>query len=234
MTPKIRHIDFYPDEFIAGCSGKLTPEQAGVYWFVCTLIYSRGTTIDDDAKWLGNIMGGTHWRTIRKILDGLITMGKIEAKDGQLWVQRCSKELAKTEQRISKAAANGKQGGRPSNKNNDLDKAGGLKSEKLTINHQPTTNNHQPITTKEYMCDFESWWKDYPKKRSKLEVEKIFIKVLQTKKATVTELMEGLKSYNKDIKTKKTALQYVKMPATYLNQGCWQDVYEPKRDTAKW
>ena len=139
MTAKIRHIDFYPDEYIAGVSGQLTPEQSGVYWMICSLIYSKSAPIDDDPKWLGNIMAGTHPRTIRKILEELESRGKIQRKDGVIWVERCANEIDKTDERIAKAQVNGKLGGRPSNKNKDLTKPKGLFNEKLTTNHQPPT-----------------------------------------------------------------------------------------------
>lgn len=139
MTAKIRHIDFYPDEYIAGVSGQLTPEQSGVYWMICSLIYSKSAPIDDDPKWLGNIMAGAHPRTIRKILEELESRGKIQRKDGVIWVERCANEIDKTDERIAKAHANGKLGGRPSNKNKGLTKPEGLFNEKLTTNHQPPT-----------------------------------------------------------------------------------------------
>ena len=139
MTAKIRHIDFYPDEYIAGVSGQLTPEQSGVYWMICSLIYSKSAPIDDDPKWLGNIMAGAHPRTIRKLLEELESRGKIQRKDGVIWVERCANEIDKTDERIAKAQANGKLGGRPSNKNKDLTKSEGLFNEKLTTNYQPPT-----------------------------------------------------------------------------------------------
>lgn len=143
MLSKIRHIDFYPDEFLTGVSGKLTPEQTGVYWTICSLIYSNGGPIDNDPSWLGNIMRGTHWRTVKRIIKELVKMGKVESKSGSLMVQRCRKELARTEQRIGKARASGLQGGRPYKENNDLTKPDGLFCEKLTTNYQlPTTNYH--------------------------------------------------------------------------------------------
>ena len=139
MVNKIRHIDFYPDEYIAGVSGQLTPEQSGVYWMICSLIYSKSAPIDDDPKWLGNIMAGAHPRTIRKILEELESRGKIQRKDGVIWVERCANEIDKTDERIAKAHANGKLGGRPSKENKDLAKPDGLFNEKLTTNYQPPT-----------------------------------------------------------------------------------------------
>ena len=119
---KARYIPFYPDEFLAGISGQMTPEQIGAYWTICSLIYSRGKSIKNDPKWIGNLMGGTHWRTAERLIRELHDMGKIDASGPQLGVQRCRNELARAAQKASKNSANGAQGGRPSNKINDLEK----------------------------------------------------------------------------------------------------------------
>jgi len=175
-TPKARYVDFSPDEFIAGVSGKMTPEQIGVYWTICSLIYSKGGPIDNDPTWLGNIMGGVHWRTVRKVLNGLIKLGKVQAKDGQVWVQRCSTELAKTEHRISTARANGKQGGRPPKETNDIEEPDGSAEEKLTTNNQQPTTNHKKKNI--HKKDFLKFWKAYPRKVSKPQAAKAYDKAL--------------------------------------------------------
>lgn len=138
---KVRYIDFYPDEYVAGVSGRLTAVDQGVYWMVCALVYSRGGPIDDDHIWLSRLFADTHWRTIRSSLDRLIGSGKIERIEGaqgtQIVVTRCVRELQKAFTRSSKASENGGKGGRPSKENNDLAKPEAFPEKKLTTNHQP-------------------------------------------------------------------------------------------------
>ena len=217
--PKARHIDFYPDEYIAGISGKMTPEQLGLYWTICALIYSKSAPIDDDPKWLGNVMGGTNTRTVKRILSALVAMGKVECKDGLLWVNRCARELDRTHERISNAQANGKLGGRPSNKSKGLPKAGGSSSEKLTTNHQPPTTNHQP---KNAPNGFDDFWKEYPRKVGKGSARKAYTNALKT--ASPEEILAGVKRYVATSPDPK----FTKHPGPWLNDQRWLD--EDKAD----
>ena len=41
--------------------------------------------------------------------------------------------------------------------------------------------------------------------------------------------MQGLNAYKEEIKRKQTEEQYIKYPATWLNQGCWDDTYQQEQ-----
>ena len=156
---KVRYVKFHTDEFIAGVSGVMTPEQVGVYWMICSLHYSHGDYIDYDPKRLGNLLGGTNPRTIRRIVDSLVKISKVSLKGGLIGVERCAKELSTTGELIAEASANGAKGGRPRKENNDLGKGSGLITEKLTNNHEPITNNHKPTHKKIRGTSIASDWK---------------------------------------------------------------------------
>lgn len=146
-SKKARYVDFYPDELISAVAGEMTPEELGVYWMICTLIYSRRKAIPDDREWLqGKFKRGLHLRSLNAILDRLIASGRVSQSDGKLMVERCREELEKTLNRISKAQENGSQGGRPPKESKDLPKPDGSSTENLTLNHQPSTNNQQPVS----------------------------------------------------------------------------------------
>ncbi|MBK3776315.1 DUF1376 domain-containing protein [Azospirillum brasilense] len=158
---KIRRIDFHPDEFLAGVVG-MTPEDIGVYWTLCARMYSAGGPIQNDAEM--NAEGfsrKTRPSTIRATIDRLVAAGKLFvcASDGDplgvgfLYQKRCRDVINSTQSRINDASKSGKKGGRPSSKNNDLEKGSGFgaasDTEKLTINHQPspsTITNDSPLT----------------------------------------------------------------------------------------
>ena len=148
MSNKIRRIDYYPDEMIAGVAGKLQAVDFGIYWMICTLIYSRGGSIDNDHIWMSRIFHKTHWRVVRASIDRLIEAGKVQETDGQLMVVRCFTELLKARKRIAsgpqehrKSIARASQDGPVSKENNDISKPS-------TNNHQPPTSNHQPSIDK--------------------------------------------------------------------------------------
>lgn len=112
MTPKIRRVDYYPDEFLIGVVG-LSAEEIGVYWVVCSLVYSSGGPVPaDDPRILrcGGI-GPRRWPAIRQ---RLIAAGKLALDNaGHLTNRRCLKALDDARRRVDQAAVNGRSGGRP-------------------------------------------------------------------------------------------------------------------------
>lgn len=136
---KVRRVDYYPDEYIVGVS-RMTFEQHGVYWMVCSLIMSNGGPIPNDPKWIGNL-GGMGAARCRRIISDLVALGKLTEKSGKIGQKRAEKELISAQKRIETAQENGRNGGRPPKKNNDLEEPGGFSDEKLTTNHQPSTSN---------------------------------------------------------------------------------------------
>lgn len=145
---KARRVDYWPDEVIAGVAGQLDPEEFGIYWMVCTLIYSRGGRIKDDPEWIARIFRKTSARTIRAVLKRLESSAKLIRVDGELVVNRCQTELERTLNRTRTWRENGANGGRPSKGNNALEKPNGFSGEEVTenraFNYQPATTNHQP------------------------------------------------------------------------------------------
>jgi hypothetical protein len=149
MPSKVRRIDFYPDEYIAGIGCKMNAEAQGVYWMICALVSSHGGEIDNDPKHIGRLVCLGSSKT-RRIISELIESGKIIENGTKLSQKRAENEVKKALKRIEIAANNGRNGGRPPNKNNNLKKASGLSGEKLTTNHQPpTTNLKEKIDKKE-------------------------------------------------------------------------------------
>lgn len=111
-TPsKPRRIDYFPDEFLVGTTD-LTLEEAGAYWKVCSLIYSRGGPVHDDDRWIAKAIA-TDVRKWKPIRARLLAKGKLIRADGKLSNARCETELAKVRRRIEDAHTNGALGGRP-------------------------------------------------------------------------------------------------------------------------
>lgn len=134
---KARHVDYYPDEYIAGAS-VLPYEQQGVYWMICSLVISHGGPIERDEKWFGGL-GKMGTAKVRNIINDLIRKGKLTEKDGKISQKRAENAVKTAEKRIEISQENGKKGGRPSTKTKDLDKPEGFPSHKP--NHQPPTTN---------------------------------------------------------------------------------------------
>ena len=72
--------------------------------------------------------------------------------------------------------------------------------------------------------EFIDWYTEYPRKASRAVAEKAYAKA--RKKASTQELLEGARRYSEDPNREQ---EFTKMPATWLNGGCWDDGPLPPR-----
>jgi hypothetical protein len=80
---------------------------------------------------------------------------------------------------------------------------------------------------------FTAFYDAYPKKVGKLNAEVAYKKAI--KKVNHNILMAGLEKYKTYLAINKTESKYIKQPATWLNQGCWEDSYEQQtQKVAHW
>lgn len=172
MSTKVRRIDYYPDEYIAGIAGVLKADEQGVYWMVCTLIMSEGGPVDFNDRRIAGLCN-IRPADARRIVKRLLELGKLSQIDGKLCQKRAQSEVERSANRIQSASESGAKGGRPRRKdqeNQQTAKANGFEAEKLTTNYQlPTSNQEEepscPKPAKgriSYPADFEDLWKAYP------------------------------------------------------------------------
>lgn len=81
----------YPRDFIEGTIG-MPFELKAAYRLVLDLIYMQGGSLPDDARYIAGLMGCSvkKWNSIR---EELVSMGKIEPRNGVLGNLRADKEL---------------------------------------------------------------------------------------------------------------------------------------------
>jgi len=72
--------------------------------------------------------------------------------------------------------------------------------------------------------EFIDWYLEYPRKESKAAAERAYNKARKT--ATAEQLIAGAIRYAQDPNREP---QYTKLPATWLNSGCWEDGPLPPR-----
>lgn len=140
---KIRRVDFYPDEYIAGVAGVMTAEQQGVYWIICSLIFSQGGQIENDPKQIGRLvcLGPSK---AKRIINELIFSGKLIENGTKIAQKRAEKEMEKAQKRIEIATKNGS----VSKKNKHLAEAPAFSPAKLTTNQEPATKKDS-VSTKQ-------------------------------------------------------------------------------------
>lgn len=69
------------------------------------------------------------------------------------------------------------------------------------------------------MNDFETFWKSYPRKVGKDAA----LKAWNKKKPNIDEVLKALEWQTQSAQWLKDGGQFIPHPATYLNQGRWQD-----------
>jgi hypothetical protein len=245
-TGKARHIDYYPDEAIGGIAGKLNPAEFGMYWLICTLIYSHGGPIEDDTVRFSRLLNCDP-RTTRALVDRLISTGKVVRVGTEITVRRCLVELERASRRMLVARENGLNGGRPSKKNKDLEKPRGLFFEKLTnqlpTTNLPTNNPHSPqggngsakVAIALFEKEFEEiFWPVVWVKDGKRPAKIAFVKARA--KATLEEIMAGAERYRERLSGIDPPKP--KYPQGWLNDERWTDgaiitheIPEPRRPT---
>jgi uncharacterized protein YdaU (DUF1376 family) len=151
MAGKVRRVDFYPDEYIAGVGNVLRADEQGIYWMICALITSEGGPIARNELRIASLCLSRQ-SDVRRIIDKLIAMGKVSlTDDGKLVQKRAQTEIEASSKRIQTATENGSKGGRPSKKDvidQQMSKPDGLSAAKLTTNYQlPTTNQEKKEDT---------------------------------------------------------------------------------------
>ncbi len=73
--------------------------------------------------------------------------------------------------------------------------------------------------------EFSEWWKSYPKKVGKAATLKIWLRVVRGK-IPLPKMLETLSKQKKSEQWTKSGGQFIPHPATYLNQGRWDDEVE--------
>ena len=104
----------------------------------------------------------------------------------------------------------------------------------ITLNKNKENKEKEKINKKEkeILDNFNSFYEVYPLKKSKSNALKAYKKAILA--AEPSAIMSGLQRYIEEIKVKKTEKQYIKHPATWLNQKCWEDEYlVSNKETAK-
>lgn len=183
------------------------------YRVIIDLIYMQGGRLPDDARYISGHLGCSirKWKSIRQ---ALIERGKIIVSGEFLTNYRADKEIENLSKLQEKQAENA----RGPKKNKDLQEPRQRHTEP-----EPEENPQSPQGGDD---PFDFFWNLYPRKVGKEAARKAFDKA--AKKAPVSDIMAGLHAQLPAILA--TEPRFQPHPATWLNQGRWQDeVQKPER-----
>jgi uncharacterized protein YdaU (DUF1376 family) len=203
---KVRRVDFYPDEWLAGTFG-LTAAERGVYITLCALIYSHGGPIKADG--LAKVCG-LHGNAFRSIKSRLVELGKIFENAGEITVKRCEKELENARKRLENKKSRAEV--------NDLQAT-------PTINHQlkqlPTNEKDAPAREDSEFVrseeDFARFWEAYPSQVGEVAARLAF--ATAARKVEVAVLIAAVERYRA---SKPPDRQWLN-PENWLNGERWLD-----------
>ncbi len=136
---KVRKVDYSFDEFLAAVAG-MRADDIGVYWIICSLIYSSGGPIKIDDPRIFAIIKTRNTQILGSI-ERLVAVSKLSRSGNELDSKRCRSEL----ERVSKRIRSWSENGRVLKKNNALKKQGlptrARHAELLTTNYQLSDSN---------------------------------------------------------------------------------------------
>jgi len=89
-----------------------------------------------------------------------------------------------------------------------------------------------PFKIKRQKQLFDEFWARYPKKRSKGQAERAWVK-LSPDDTLFRQIMEGLERAKRSRDWIKESGRYIPYPATWLNAKGWEDDYEEVRSSVK-
>jgi hypothetical protein len=126
---------------------------------------------------------------------------------------------------------NGLKGGRPKTQPNPNNPVGFQEPKKA--DKDKDNEKEKDKDKKNNLNSFVAFYDAYPKKVSKVSAEAAYSKAI--KKVSHDVLMAGLEKYKTQLAINKTESKFIKQPATWLNQGCWEDSYEQQtQKVAHW
>lgn len=186
-------------------TASLSDTDAMAYLKLLWMYYDTELPLPADAKLLAFKIGSNP-DTVQLLLDAFFVL------DGNVYRQkRCDSELLEYKNKGQKAreSANARW-----NNTNAMRTHSDSNTEamKIDANHKPITNN------KEYIDRFDDFWKHYPRKVSKPNALKAWLKVKPDDELTKT-IISAISKQNLSAREE----QFIPHPASWLNGKRWED-----------
>ncbi|MBT9164689.1 MAG: hypothetical protein DDT23_00693 [candidate division WS2 bacterium] len=106
-------------------------------------------------------------------------------------------------------------------------------SEQTEVYTEVYTEVETEVETKTNMCDFDLFWKTYPKKVNKAYAIKVWNKLKPSQELTNT-IISAVEKAKKSVEWRKDKGQFIPHPSTYLNNKRWEDELTMKEEASKY
>jgi hypothetical protein len=196
-------------------------EGYGLYWYCIELIVGK-TSVDDitfeikhDARVIARNTGSTAQR-VEEMMKRFISLGLFENNDGKITCLKVAKRL------MSSATSNIQMRNLIQNikvRHDDVMTASDkIRSDKIRLDK---IRLDKPLRTNVLDDGFEEFWNSYPKKVGKEAARKAWEKYKSN--FTLDAVLLALDWQIESDQWRRNDGQFIPNPATYLNQGRWQD-----------
>jgi hypothetical protein len=196
-------------------------EGYGLYWYCIELIVGK-TSVDDitfeikhDARVIARNTGSTPQR-VEEMMKRFITLGLFENQDGKITCLKVAKRL------MSSATSNIQMRNLIQNikvRHDDVMTASDkIRSDKIRLDK---IRIDKPLRSNDLDDGFEEFWNCYPKKVGKEAARKSWTKYKSN--FSLTSVLLALQWQIESDQWRRNDGQFIPNPATYLNQGRWQD-----------
>ncbi|MDE3791711.1 DUF1376 domain-containing protein [Sinorhizobium meliloti] len=214
-------MQLYVSDFI-GDTLHLSTEQIGAYMLLLMAMWNAGGRLPNDDAKLARVvrMSVKKWKAIEDDL-----LGFFDVTEGEIYHNRLTKELQKSERKSQLRADAGAKGG---SSKALKDKEARLANASDLPQHSPDTRDNSSLRSEsisigdEFDLDF---WPVYPRKVGKGQAIKAYRAA--RKRASAEEITSGAKRYASDRSGQDPS--FTKHPATWLNGQCWLDEPVPQQ-----
>lgn len=131
----------------------------------------------------------------------------------------CAPNRARKDAQKSKTSSANKNNGQAASQ----DPGGSVEAEKVTATPDEQ-RARKPFKNKKQETMFDQFWDMYPKKRSKGQAEKTWVKI-DPDESLLVAMLSGLEKAKNSHEWTKEGGQYVPYPSTWLNAKGWEDEY---------
>jgi len=108
----------------------------------------------------------------------------------------------------------------------DPQPGGSVEAEEVAATPEAKSGPRSPFKSKRQEQLFDEFWAQYPKKRSKGQAEKTWVKI-KPDEQLFKAILDGLERAKTSVDWQKDGGQYIPYPATWLNAKGWEDDYTP-------
>lgn len=172
----IVHVPFYPSDWLAGTRG-LSDAETGVYITLIARMYEMAAPIERDDNRMSRLCGCKSRASFVRILEYLISEGKIVTIDGGLFNEKVAKVIQETTEKSlkAKAAAQSRWDRKPNKNNGSYDADASAKH--MPQPCQPKPKPYSNDLGKPKSCAFSAFWNEWPFKKAKAAAEKAWAKM---------------------------------------------------------